>query len=68
MTAAYNRSTLVRLSGPPIGRALADPGIRSNRGGKCRTVTTQPDVDLERLLKLRLVVARIGEMDRASAQ
>jgi len=28
-------------------------------------VTTQPEVDLERLLKLRLVVARIGEQDRA---
>jgi hypothetical protein len=28
-------------------------------------VATQPDVDLERLLKLRLAVARIGEMDRA---
>ena len=28
-------------------------------------MTTQPEVDLERLLKLRLVVARIGEMDCA---
>ena len=28
-------------------------------------MTTYPSVDLERLFKLRLVVARIGEMDRA---
>lgn len=28
-------------------------------------MTTQPDVDLERLFRLRLVVARMGELDRA---
>jgi hypothetical protein len=63
---AYNRTD--RACGSPSVRGHAEQAPRGHGGSRpdeFRLVTPQGTLDLERLFKLRVAVARVGEMDLA---